>query len=102
MLPPFVSSVVGGVDVVPLHPPPPLLVDELLPSLFGVVGVVGFDNLSDLPYSDITSVEYSKNSVVKQAIDLLVKKNNKREAQSQYIPGYLVIRRTSSLRKTLR
>ena len=66
------------------------------------VGVVGFDNLSDLPYSDVTSVEYSKNSVVKQAIDLLVKKNNKREAQSQYIPGYLVIRRTSSLRKTIR
>ena len=63
------------------------------------VGVVGFDNLSDLPYSDITSVEYSKNNVVKQAIDLLVKKNNKKEIEPQYIPGYLVIRRSSSLRK---
>ncbi len=63
------------------------------------VGVVGFDNLSDLPYDNITSVEYSKNNVVKQAIDLLVKKNNKNEVEPQYIPGYLVIRRSSSLRK---
>ena len=66
------------------------------------VGVVGFDNLSDLPYRDITSVEYSKNNVVKQAIDLLVKKNNKNEVEPQYIPGYLVIRRSSSLRKSQR
>lgn len=63
------------------------------------VGVVGFDNLSDLPYDNITSVEYSKNNVVKQAIDILVKKNNKSEVEPQYIPGYLVIRRSSSLRK---
>ena len=64
------------------------------------VGIVGFDNLSDLPYDNITSVEYSKNNVVKQAIDLLVKKNNKNEVDPQYIPGYLVIRRSSSLRKS--
>lgn len=64
------------------------------------VGIVGFDNLSDLPYDNITSIEYSKNNVVKQAIDLLVKKNNKNEVEPQYVPGYLVIRRSSSLRKS--
>jgi LacI family transcriptional regulator len=63
------------------------------------VGIVGFDNLSDLPYDDISTVEYSRNSVVKQAIDLLVKKQNKESFSSQYIPGYLIIRRSSSLRK---
>ena len=63
------------------------------------VGIVGFDNLSDLPYDDITSVEYSKNSVVKQAIDVLVNKNQKDEFETKYISGYLIIRRSSSLRK---
>lgn len=62
------------------------------------VGIVGFDNLSDLPYDDISTVEYSRNSVVKQAIDLLVSKNPK-QIESQYVPGYLIIRKSSSLRK---
>ncbi len=63
------------------------------------VGIVGFDNLSDLPYDDISTVEYSRNSVVKQAIDILVNKQNKPDFETQYIPGYLIIRKSSSLRK---
>ena len=63
------------------------------------VGIVGFDNLSDLPFDDISTIEYSRNSVVKQAIDILVSRQNKLEVGSQYIPGYLIIRKSSSLRK---
>ena len=63
------------------------------------VGIVGFDNLSDLPYDDISTIEYSRNNVVKQAIDLLVNRQNKTEFTSEYIPGYLIIRKSSSLRK---
>ena len=63
------------------------------------VGIVGFDNLSDLPYDDISTVEYSRNSVVKQAIDILVNKQNKIDFGTQYVPGYLIIRKSSSLRK---
>ena len=61
------------------------------------VGIVGFDNLSDLPYDDISTIEYSRNSIVKQAIDMLV--NRQTKADGQYIPGYLIIRKSSSLRK---
>ena len=63
------------------------------------VGIVGFDNLSDLPYDDISTIEYSRGSVVRQAIDLLVNRQNKTEFNSEYVPGYLIIRNSSSLRK---
>lgn len=63
------------------------------------VGVVGFDNLTDLTYDIITTVEYSKLSVVKQAIDLLVNKTRNEEFKTRYIPGYMIIRRSSSRRK---